>query len=263
MSTEHVPLWQQVSGLTPERELAMSDTERDEALSKLYEKFVSIARAQNENPRPERTLAWDAVARVCFRLEISRVQLSRYMSEFTGLRSTELCDFIKAETIQPAIEEFVERFFEAYVPMVLATRVTCKLFLDEGQAIREVEAAFRALKLERSGPMAARWAASLGFASAARVKKAFFMQHERSIDDVEFDMLRKLMIEYFKLLPTVVLPGDQVEEEAEQLESTEPAEQPKADSTIAHRPSSGSARIVKPTPPAEPPTPQNGAQATA
>ena len=40
MSTDHIPLWQQISGLTPEREASMSDDDRDTALEKLHEKYA-------------------------------------------------------------------------------------------------------------------------------------------------------------------------------------------------------------------------------
>jgi hypothetical protein len=186
--------WQELTGLTPEREEKMSADERDAAIRKLVAEVERQARLEFE-----RTVFRDPLVRVCKSLGISRTKLSGYSRELTGLRAHELTDRIKAETLPAQVREWVERTL-APVLEDFATRVDRSRLDDDGYYIMWTRRVWRYVKAMRSGPSRRRWALELGYPNPSRLSRACLIAHGKSIDEMEFDHVQHVVQKFFEEL---------------------------------------------------------------
>jgi methylphosphotriester-DNA--protein-cysteine methyltransferase len=133
-----IPLWQILSGMTPEAVPCMHPHERRTALRKLHNlviillkyefsvaKITSHTAAEScatphekavekhtravekhtpESPAapalPEKTFLWDPLPELCFFLGISKAALTRFLRELTGMSANELVDTVRAENLK-------------------------------------------------------------------------------------------------------------------------------------------------------------------
>ncbi|HEY3321657.1 MAG TPA: hypothetical protein VGP72_14400 [Planctomycetota bacterium] len=114
-----VPLWQQVSGLYPDNEKAMTPRERLGAMLLLvknaerllrYEIKYSGEQKSEIDAAEVRTYLWDPLRTVCFHLGISQRRLTSYCKELTGMSAIEMVDRIKAEGVRGRIKEELRKF---------------------------------------------------------------------------------------------------------------------------------------------------------
>ena len=169
----HMPCWQQLSGLTPEAEKKMSRSERRYALRKLYKKFDALAReALGEHAadpeKDERSYLWDPVAMICVELGIARSKLSALTREHTGMSAHDIVDRARAETIKPALEENVTRFFDG--------RITPGRKLEQGYWSVHLLKCLKSARLA-GGFDNVQWALRHGFANYARFRRGCMLAH--------------------------------------------------------------------------------------
>jgi hypothetical protein len=216
--------WQKISGLTVEREKTMSDDERDDGIRKLLaevERMAGESFARGERaPAGERTLFWDPLERICRKLEISRVKLSAYSRELTGMRAHEVSDRILAkknllQAMEKRILGVLKPEFEKVRGHLDRTRVKeteyraswCKSF-------------WKLVKLSRTGIARARCAAELGFANPSRLSRACLLAHGMSIEELESIVLVGIVQKFF----------DGIREEKASPQSTQSAQRNGGDS---------------------------------
>jgi AraC-like DNA-binding protein len=192
------PFWQQLSGINPETEREMAAEERDAAILKIIDKADEIINAEMTRavPAGQRTVFWDPIERVCALLEISRTKLSRYSYELTGLRAHERSDKVKAARLPGDLQALVELFIANLIETALRP-----LFANGSTTQQEIENAiafaFKALRQERSGPAAARHAMDLGYANPSRLKHACKIAHGMSLEEMERNIVAKLVQKFF------------------------------------------------------------------
>jgi hypothetical protein len=193
------PLWQEISGIDPSTERGMSEDQRIEALHKLVVKLDQIIAAEHARKVPAgmRTIFWDPIERACGVLGISRTQLSRYSYEATGLRAHERSDMVKAERLPGDLQAAVELFMSDYLEATVRAELDkSKPAMPKDIAVWTLRAA-RAFKLSRSGPMAAGFAAEMGYPNISRLKKGCMIAHKISLEEMELTIVRKLVQKFF------------------------------------------------------------------
>jgi hypothetical protein len=165
------PSWQEISGINPGNEGTLSADARDEGIRKLLREVDVMARAEFARganvPAGERTVFWEPLERVCAKLGISRVKLSAFSRELTGLRADELTDRIKAEAL-PRILEGQLRYKLAPALEFLRKNVDRENMDSPHYQLSWALRFRKQLKKERSGAARARWAVELGFPNASR-----------------------------------------------------------------------------------------------
>ncbi|HYF51033.1 MAG TPA: hypothetical protein VEJ63_16590 [Planctomycetota bacterium] len=191
-----VPLWQSISGLTPDEELTMSPDERDAAIRKLLAEVQKLAREEFvralKAPKGEKSQFWDPLVRVCSILGISRVQLSRYSQELTGMRAHEITDRIRAGGLPRQMRQYLEEALKVARPLLEETA----RILGPGResTLIELHATLRkALKTERAKERGANFAAQFGFANLSRMNRACQLALGVSLDDLESRMLHDMV----------------------------------------------------------------------
>jgi len=189
-------------------EAAMSREERREAVRILIAEVRNLAAADfkfaEEDPSDERTYLWDPIDYVCNVLEISRVCLSRYSVELTGMRAHELTDSMKAEKLPGALRARLEAQFTRLVPDLEAILASLKEGADPlPHALKFVQ---KSVCAERSGVNKLRWAIELGFASASRLARAYSIRFETSVYALEDEILRTLVQKFFDARAAAVAP---------------------------------------------------------
>ncbi|HYF49180.1 MAG TPA: hypothetical protein VEJ63_07235 [Planctomycetota bacterium] len=197
-----LPLWQSISGLTPDNEIMMSPDERDAAIRKLLaeverrarEEFIRALKA----PKGEKTQFWDPIVRVCSVLGISRVQLSRYTQELTGMRAHEVTDRIRAGGLPRQIRQYLEEALKVARSQIEESART--LGPGRESTLIVIHATLRkALKTERAAERGSHFAAQFGFANLSRMNRACKLGLGVSLDDLEsrmlYDMVQKFLAE--------------------------------------------------------------------
>jgi len=120
------PVWQQTTGLFPQWENKMNPNERAGRIAKLLrtvERMVKFEMRTMERGRPapalledgeasviKETYLWDPLRAVCFKLEISLAQLSRYAKETTGMSATEIVDCLRMQRARKKMKEDLRDF---------------------------------------------------------------------------------------------------------------------------------------------------------
>jgi hypothetical protein len=190
-----LPLWQKLTGLTPDREQKMSADERDAAIRILVKDVDQRARVEFERgkaaPAGERTVFWEPLERICLQLQISRTKLSAYSRELTGMRAHEICDRIKAADLARAIQNYLIDTL-AVESRRLHNTPAAQLRSEEFR-IKTVAYFRRYLKLQRQGEQRARWAVELGFPNANRLRRACILAHGMSIEELEHRILTTIV----------------------------------------------------------------------
>ncbi|HYF48085.1 MAG TPA: hypothetical protein VEJ63_01670 [Planctomycetota bacterium] len=198
------PKWQDLTGLDPELEADMDRDDRREAIRVLFREVERLARQEfdfaRDNPSDERTFLWDPLDYICNVLEISRVKLSSYMRELTGMRAHEVTDRIKAADLPAKLRARLEKQFAALLPALEAIASPLHLREGVGGGVGEGDAFDRAFEFarervreERKGPNAMRWAVELGYANPSRVHRACVLAHTTTIQALEEEILRTLV----------------------------------------------------------------------
>ena len=193
----NLPEWQKISGLTPEREKNMSDNERDAAVRVLLKEVERIARdefARGEDaPAGERTVFWSPLEKICRKLEISRVKLSSFSRELTGMRAHEITDRIQAEKfLKKAMFLRVEKWLKPELEKMRGTPRLARM-KDAHHRNNMCKSFCKWVKSMRSDVLRARWAAALGFANASRLARACLLAFGISIDELEGSMVYRLV----------------------------------------------------------------------
>jgi hypothetical protein len=202
-TASELPSWQEISGLTPEREKTMTADERDAGIRKLLKEVEQralreIARGDNA-PRGERTAFWDPLERICAQLSMSRVKLSAFSRELTGLRAHELTDRIKARKLPTLLNALIQKRLlpqlQAQSGSVDRSRLGETLYIAK-YALK----VWREWKKTRSGVSRARWALELGFANASRLSRACLLAQRMSIDELEQRVVCCMVQKFFETL---------------------------------------------------------------
>ena len=200
-AAQDLPEWQKISGLTVDREKTMSEDERDEGIRKLLAEVERMAReafARGEKvPTGERTLFWDPLERICRKLEISRVKLSAYSRELTGMRAHEVSDRLLArKNLMHALEVRITKVLKPEFAKVRGHLDRTRVKESEYRA-SWCKSFWKLVKAERSGSGRARWAAELGFANPSRLARACLLAHGMSIDELEGVILVSIVQKFF------------------------------------------------------------------
>ena len=194
------PRWQDLTGLDPECKADMDRDERRDAIRVLFREVERLARQEfdfaRDNPSDERTFLWDPLDYICNVVEISRVKLSSYMRELTGMRAHEVTDRIKAADLPAKLRARIEKQFAALLPTLEAM---ASVAVDVEDAFdRAFEFACERVCEERKGANAMRWAVELGYANPSRVHRACVLAHTTTIQALEEEILRTLVQKFFE-----------------------------------------------------------------
>jgi hypothetical protein len=196
------PAWQTLSGLTPDAEPALAPELRDAAMRKLVAEVERLATIEfsRATPAGERTLYWDPLTRICNQLEISRIKLSGYCRELTGMRAHEVTDRIKARASLPAdFRAVLIKQFESLKKFVLPTIHIKRLAAREYRS--SIERYLRAMmRGQRKGPNAATLAARLGYANPSRLNRACLLAFGENIDAMEHELLTPIVQKFLNEL---------------------------------------------------------------
>lgn len=196
-----IPAWQTISGLVPERELAMSDVERDSAIRTLLKTVCDAARAELNRPVPEgeRTAFWEPIERVCFRLQIAKTKLSKYSKELTGMAAHEISDKIMAERLPELIEKWVAPMLADFPERM---RKAASQFRPNKESflIAWKRQAVEAIRAAREGRASVRWTDALKFASIPRLRRACQHAHSCSIEELEERIIHQLVQKMYEPL---------------------------------------------------------------
>ncbi|HEY3323526.1 MAG TPA: hypothetical protein VGP72_23940, partial [Planctomycetota bacterium] len=192
-----VPLWQQVSGLYPDNENAMTPRERLGAMLLLvknaerllrYEIKYSGEQKSEIDAAEVRTYLWDPLRTVCFHLGISQRRLTGYCKELTGMSAMEMVDRIKAEGVRGKIKEELRKFI----------RLTAEDAEDAEEQIGDTaDRVFAALKASRRDGRWHRtsWAMGLGFSSYQRFFRACLLCFGKTPHEVEMELIEEILSE--------------------------------------------------------------------
>ena len=190
-----LPLWQKLTGLTPDREAKMTPDERDAAIRLLVKDVDQRARAEFERgrtaPAGERTVFWEPLERICLQLQISRTKLSSYSRELTGMRAHEICDRIKAADLARIVQIYINETLAKEV-RILHNTPAAQLRKQEFR-VKAIAQFRRFLKQQRSGDQRARWALQLGFPNANRLRRACLLAHGMSIEQLENQIMTTMV----------------------------------------------------------------------
>ncbi|HYF50057.1 MAG TPA: hypothetical protein VEJ63_11660 [Planctomycetota bacterium] len=212
------PRWQELFGLEPHIEAAMDRDERREALNQLVDEVERLARQEfahaAQHPDPRRSFMWDPLDHICNVLEISRVKLSRYTLEVTGLRAHEITDRIKAAALPEILRTHYEKQFAALVPILetmfpllpALTPVPSPTRGEGGTPDDGDDAAFehalawteKAFRESRTGQARIIFAIQLGYANPSRLFKACQFAHGTTIPALEEECARTLVQKFFE-----------------------------------------------------------------
>ena len=194
------PSWQEISGINPENEATLSADARDEGIRKLLREVDVMARAEFARganvPAGERTIFWEPLERVCSKLGISRVKLSAFSRELTGLRAHELTDRIKAESL-PKLLEAQLRHKLGPALQFLRNNVDRENMDAPQYQLSWALRFWKQLKKERAGAARVRWAAELGFPNPSRLSRACLITHGMSIEDMEGNLVIRIVQKFF------------------------------------------------------------------
>lgn len=201
------PLWQQISGIDPQRENEMDADARDAALRKLIKEVEKRATVEFERadagkiPEGERTLFWDPLARICGQLGISRTKLSTYSRELTGMRAHEISDRILAkrklaERLAAWVKDFAGRELE------LARDMFSKAHIDDDFRSSWMKRLAKGMKSKRQGDSRAHFAAQMGFANYSRLSRACLLAFGKSLDHLESELVCAQVQKFFDAMMT-------------------------------------------------------------
>jgi hypothetical protein len=199
MPTPIQPRWQELTGLNPDDEASLSRDEREEAISILVSEVQQLARVEFARTTKPRTPAWDPIDYICNHLQISRVKLSRYTVELTGLRAHEITDSIKAASLPEAVHAWLEEHFAAVAPD-LRQQFAPEAAREPGTLQRAIKWVMKSVREARSGIFGAGWASKLGYANASRVRNACVHAHGISIGELEFRHVRTMVQKFLEAL---------------------------------------------------------------
>jgi hypothetical protein len=195
--TQFIPKWQEISGLTPAAERSMSDKERDDALRALMREVTRLSREefQREVPEGERSFLWEPIERVCHKLGIARLRLTRFCRELTGMRAYEITDKIKAEPMGVRIIEWVRQIIKN---LDKEMRAGATEFTVRDEPVRVMWAnrivkELRKFRIERPQ----KWAALLAFPTIPRLRRGCMLAHHCTVEELELDMVRQLVQKFF------------------------------------------------------------------
>lgn len=226
-----LPLWQQLSGLYPEDEKWMHPNERAGRIAKLLRNVERMMRWEMKNggtalkienlkggdQRDEapgcgggdagetglrapstlirRMFSWDPLRTVCFKLDISAAQLSRYMREITGMSVRELVDCIRMETARGRMKEELRDFVRK--ERARGTDAPGAQARNPADCATVAEEIFEALKKFRRAPRWHRtaWAAEMGFSSYQKFFRACLLMYGVTPHQVEMELIDEILSE--------------------------------------------------------------------
>ncbi|HYG76259.1 MAG TPA: hypothetical protein VEK08_14740 [Planctomycetota bacterium] len=198
-ATDTLPRWQQISGITPEREASMTDDERDAGVRALLKEVQRLARQEitrgEKAPKGERTVYWEPLERVCRILGLSRTKLSSFSRELTGLRAHEITDRIKAETLPALMHARLEKELQP-LRSLIERKAERSRAQDPAYILKWVRYCLRIVRTARSGSARGRFALELGFPNPSRLQKACLLAQGMSIDELE-DLILTDMVQKF------------------------------------------------------------------
>ena len=179
--------WREISGISVENERTMSAKERRAAIRKLKVVFEQEIReelkaaAEDVEFTGERTMLWDPVAGICFRLEIGPTVLSRLMKELTGMSAPQMVDRIRAEGVRGKLRENLR------VIVVKKWKKPGAEFQADFHGLRD------GIKMHRrsEGLSCTAVAIELGFGSYTRFYRACLLCYGKTPTQLEDEVLRE------------------------------------------------------------------------
>jgi hypothetical protein len=193
------PRWQIISGLTPQESREMTDAQRDQSLRTLFKEVVAMARAEfrRETPAYERSYLWDPIERICHKLDIARLKLSRLCRELTGMRVFDLSDKLKAEGLANYIRHTVKAIL-ARRDKDMRAQTTQYSYAKESLYIHWSDAVLQELREARQGSTLAVFASQRGFANVPRMRKGCMLNFGCTLEDLEKNLVRTMVQKFFE-----------------------------------------------------------------
>ena len=233
------PVWQQTTGLFPEWEKRMNPNERAGRIANLLRTVERMVRYEMKNEKGKikkeqrlngdregmddepsvvrETYLWDPLRTVCFKLEISLAQLSRYSKETTGMSAVEMVDCIRMQSARKKMKQALRDF----IAQMKNERGKRKKEQHDASAnpqseIRNpkfdltAEEIWKELKSLRRAPRWHRtsWAAELGFSSYGKFFRASLLVCGVTPHELEMALLDEILADDVEA--EVVLPGTRV-----------------------------------------------------
>jgi len=194
-AVEHktLPLWQSMTGLTPNSEDNMSPEKREEALEELIKIVLHLLRyelkAEAESPREFHTAYWDPLPKVCSALGLARTELSRLSRAGCGLVAHELVDVVRVKAVKDIMKERVREF----MAVLNAPREPGEKFTPPTTA----NGIHKMLLAARRGPHFHRgqWALTFNFPNHARFHRACLVFYKLAPQQLELLVIEELLKE--------------------------------------------------------------------
>ncbi|HYF50770.1 MAG TPA: hypothetical protein VEJ63_15255 [Planctomycetota bacterium] len=212
----HSPLWKILTGIPIVEDIPHAPRERRRAITILINCVEKLIRYEIEHAEPddvaiqnslsfhgtvnerlapsllrpkERTVYWDPIQSVCAALGLSRIALTRFSKELTGLAAHEIVDTIKVESVKPKLKE------------VLRPQLRAILQREHGEDWAEKAGDLRArdvwhkLKKERTEPEFNRvvFAQSLGFPNYNRYFRACTVVFHQAPQQIELELIEEFL----------------------------------------------------------------------
>ncbi|HYG74502.1 MAG TPA: hypothetical protein VEK08_05810 [Planctomycetota bacterium] len=195
-----IPRWQQISGLTPDAEEAMSRKERRAAIRKLFNEFQRLLREalaeHDADPDcAERSYLWDPIDMLCGELGIARRKLSALCRELSGMAAHEVLDRLRAEKVEAQLREELK----AHARKIRGAPGACPGWTLEKARCLKWEFYRRRQALKRGDPFWAPEAESArrGFRNFARYRRACQLRYGKTPQELELSICAE-MAEYYE-----------------------------------------------------------------
>jgi len=193
------PVWQQVCGFSPKRELSIDLSERRAGIRRLLRVVERMFRDElkaadvdrdggpsnlmgGEASFAGRSVAWEPLHEICVYLEISKAQLNAFSLQRTGLKVIEICDCIRVEGMRTSLRDKFRPLVKAWVEK--------KEKDGSKNSIKDdlVNAAWQFLKWMRGGGRCEtrkKMALELGMTSRERLDRAVMVSERDTLEAIE------------------------------------------------------------------------------